>query len=196
MEAAEPEVAMPILHVQGDVVRGQPVGCGELMEVLAIPSIGALIRRGEPEIATAHLAHVLRLIAGGVGPGQARLRQGKGFENPVHFAVELSPGLHPERAVAVKVGPDRVGRKTDRMVGPLERFSIPFHQGRTSSHALFSRYHPQVPSGPRVKPVTRSPTRPSSAWKYRSSSPFHIIAPLPTDPSHRLPSASSMGPSG
>ena len=27
MEAAEPEVAMPILHVQGDVVRGQPVGC-------------------------------------------------------------------------------------------------------------------------------------------------------------------------
>ena len=25
MEAAEPEVAMPILHVQGDVVRRQPV---------------------------------------------------------------------------------------------------------------------------------------------------------------------------
>ena len=77
---------------------GSPSAVSELMEVLAIPSISALIRSGEPEIATAHLAHVLRLIAGGVGPGQARLRQGKGFENPVHFAVELSPGLHPQSA--------------------------------------------------------------------------------------------------
>ena len=157
MEATEPEVAMPILQVQGNVVRGQPVGCGELMEVLAIPSISALIRSGKPMVATPHLAHVLWLIARGVGPGHARLRQGKRRENTIHLAVELPARLQPERAIAVEIGSDRVGGKTDRMFGPLKGLSIPFHQGRTAPHAFFSRYQPEVafwPNGQAGHPIT------------------------------------------
>ena len=111
---------MPILQVQGNVVRGQPVSCGELMEVLPIPSISALIRSGKPMVATPHLSHVLWLIARGVGPGHARLRQGKRRENTIHLAVELPARLQPVRAIAVEIGSDRVGGENRQDVWPAE----------------------------------------------------------------------------
>ena len=156
MKATEPEVSMPILHVHGNVVRGQAVGRGELVEFLSIPSVSALVRSGEPVITVTHLEQAFRFVSRGVGPWQGWFRKEKGLENALYLALELATRLHPKLAVVVEIGANGIGRESRGMNRWHQNLSIPFHQGRTAPHAFVSRYQPQValwPEGQAGHPI-------------------------------------------